>query len=167
MAKTLQENLKDRLRDREYRHAYADEVLNTSLASQIRVLRDQRGLSQHDLADKLRTKQSAISRFESADYNRWSLATLRKLAEAFDVRVRISFEPFGTLWQDVANCDKEHLERPAFEEDPEFHSSKAAGNGTRSGSSAGIRTPALLTEHPGSAFVAGPAPDSGAEHSSD
>lgn len=120
MAKSLRQKLRERLRDREYRHAYADESLNTYLASQLRVLREQRGLSQAKLGSLMGTQQAGISRLESADYEGWSIRTLKKLAEAFDLRLSVSFENFGTLWRDMARCDREHLERPKFEDDPEF-----------------------------------------------
>ena len=38
----LVEKLRDEFRDKEYRHAYADECLNTMIATQIKVLREQR-----------------------------------------------------------------------------------------------------------------------------
>lgn len=120
MVKNLRGKLRERLRDPEYRHAYADETLNSILASQIRVLREERDLSQAQLAEEIGTKQSGISRLENADYDGWSIRTLKKIAEALDVRLRISFEPFGTLWWDISTCDREHLRRPSFDRDPEF-----------------------------------------------
>ena len=122
----LRQKLRVKLRDPDYRHAYADEALNTFLASQIKVLRKQRKLRQANLAATLGTKQSAVSRLESADYDGWTITTLKKLAEAFDLRLRVSFEPFGTLWQDMSQCTEEHLQRPVFEKDPEFSLSVVA-----------------------------------------
>jgi ribosome-binding protein aMBF1 (putative translation factor) len=45
-------SLEDELRqeDEEYRYAYAEDFLNTSVATQIRVIREQRGLTQEELA---------------------------------------------------------------------------------------------------------------------
>ena len=120
MAKSLRQKLRERLVDPEYRHAYADETLNALLASQIRVLREQRGLSQARLAEAIGTKQSGVSRLENAEYDGWSIKTLKRLAEAFDLRLHISFEPFGTLWSAMAKCDREHLQRSSFDNDPEF-----------------------------------------------
>lgn len=117
---TIREKLKKDLTDLEYRHAYTDENLNLVIASQIRILREQQGLSQRDLAEKLGTKQAGVSRLESADYRGWSVRVLKKLAEAFDLRLRISFEEFGTLWREVENFSCENLQRKPFSEDPEF-----------------------------------------------
>ncbi len=117
---TTREKLRKDLTDSEYRHAYADENLNLVIASQIRILREQQGLSQRDLAEKLGTKQAGVSRLESADYRGWSVRVLKKLAEAFDLRLRISFEEFGTLWKEVEHFSRENLQRKPFSEDLEF-----------------------------------------------
>lgn len=47
------------------------------------------GLTQAELAKKLNTKQSAISRLERGDYNP-SLAFLGRLAKALDAKLHIS-----------------------------------------------------------------------------
>ena len=124
-SQSLRERLRENLRDREYRHGYADEALDLFLASQIRVLREQRGLSQDALAELIGTKQSGISRLESANYSSWTIKILKRIAEAFDLRLKVSFEPFGTLWQEVLTRNQEHLQRPNFEEDVEFQSAAA------------------------------------------
>ena len=124
-SQSLRERLRENLRDREYRHAYADEALDLFLASQIRVLREQRGLSQDALAELIGTKQSGISRLESANYSSWTIKILKRIAEAFDLRLKVSFEPFGTLWQEVLTRNQEHLQRPNFEEDVELQSAAA------------------------------------------
>lgn len=53
-------------------------------------LRLAQGLSQKDLADKIGTKQSAISRLESGDYNP-SLEFLNKVAQALGKELQIKF----------------------------------------------------------------------------
>jgi hypothetical protein len=40
-----------------------------------------------------------------------------KIARAFDVRLRVSFEPYGTLPQEVVRFDREALERESREQD--------------------------------------------------
>lgn len=47
------------------------------------------GLSQDELAQKIGTKQSAISRFESGTYNP-TLSFLNKVADALNVKMKIS-----------------------------------------------------------------------------
>lgn len=53
-------------------------------------LRLEHGLSQKDLADKIGTKQSAISRLESGDYNP-SIEFLSKVANALGKELQIRF----------------------------------------------------------------------------
>ncbi len=53
-------------------------------------LRLEQGLSQKELADRIGTKQSAISRLESGDYNP-SVEFLSKIAHALGKEVHIEF----------------------------------------------------------------------------
>jgi len=54
-------------------------------------LRVKYGLTQVDLAKLLETTQSVIARLESGNYNRCSLLTLRKIAEATRTKLEINF----------------------------------------------------------------------------
>jgi transcriptional regulator with XRE-family HTH domain len=116
----LRQRLRIDLRDEEYRHAYADEQLNLSIGTQIKVIREAQDMKQVELAHKVGTQQAGISRLESANYSGWSIAVLRRLAKAFDLRLRVSFEEFGTLWNEVENFNRGSLERRQFRDDPEF-----------------------------------------------
>jgi transcriptional regulator with XRE-family HTH domain len=66
------------------------------VALQLAALRRQAGLSQLDLARRLKTSQQHISRLESPGYEGHSLANLRRVAHALKARVRVVFEPEGT-----------------------------------------------------------------------
>lgn len=116
----LRKRLCEKLKHPEYRYAYADEALNLFLASQLRVLREQRKLSQAELAKRIGTRQAGVSRLESANYSGWTIKTLKRVARGLDLRLKVSFEPFGTLWREVATRDRKHLERLEFDKDPEF-----------------------------------------------
>ena len=116
----LRERLKKEFRDRDYREAYAEDFLNTNIATQIRVIREQRGLTQAQLAEKIGTKQAGISRVENVNYSAWNIGTLKKIAFAFGVRLKVSFETFGSLIDEAVAFSREALERPAFEDDPVF-----------------------------------------------
>jgi len=54
-------------------------------------LRNEKGLNQKQLAELIGTKQSAISRLESGNYNP-SIQLLTKLAEAFNKELHIVFK---------------------------------------------------------------------------
>ena len=63
------------------------------VALQIAALREKAGLSQKELARKLRTSQQQISRLESPAYEGHSLSMLRRVACALNAEVKVAFEP--------------------------------------------------------------------------
>src|SRR5438874_13693904 len=63
------------------------------VALQLTALREQAGLSQAELARKLKTTQQQISRLESPGYEGHSLRMLRRVAKALRARLRIVLEP--------------------------------------------------------------------------
>jgi len=67
------------------------ERANLDIARKIYELRTKAGLSQGDLAKRVCTTQSVISRLEDADYEGHSLAMLRRIASALQKRVEIRF----------------------------------------------------------------------------
>jgi transcriptional regulator with XRE-family HTH domain len=123
-AMIMPQRTKDRLRqefsDQDYRYAYAEDFLNASVATQIRVLREQREMTQGQLADAIGTKQAGISRLENVNYSGWKTRTLLKIARALGVRLKITFEDFGSLLEEAENFSREALQRPDFEHDEAF-----------------------------------------------
>ena len=69
------------------------EQANLDIAHKIYELRTKTKLSQTELAKKVGTTQSVISRLEDADYEGHSLAMLRRIASALEKRVEIRFLP--------------------------------------------------------------------------
>ena len=65
------------------------------VALQIAALREKAGLSQKDLARKLRTSQQNISRLESPSYEGHSLTMLRRVTEILGATVRVTLAPKG------------------------------------------------------------------------
>jgi transcriptional regulator with XRE-family HTH domain len=112
------EDLRQEFRDPEYRYGYAESFLDTYIAAQIKTLREQRKWDQAELATRIGTKQSAISRLENVNYSSWSVSTLKRLARAFELRLKISFEDFSTLAFDVQNFNARTLRRVSFSSDP-------------------------------------------------
>ncbi len=70
-----------------------EELANLDVAEQIYRLRTQAGLTQRELAEKIGTTASAISRLEQADYEGHSLSMLRRIAAALGSQVKIAFVP--------------------------------------------------------------------------
>jgi len=118
--RNLLKKLKNAFNSKDYRHGYVDEFLNVSIATQIKVLREQRKWGQKELADEVGMKQPRISVMENVNYSSWSINTLRKLAEAFDLTLRVSFESFGNRIKEIEQINREALERPSFKDDPDF-----------------------------------------------
>jgi len=77
--------------DPKRRQAFAEEVANREVAHRIFQLRQEAGLSQIELARRVGTTQSVISRLEDADYEGHSLAMLKRIADAMERRVEIRF----------------------------------------------------------------------------
>jgi ribosome-binding protein aMBF1 (putative translation factor) len=73
------------------------EQANLDVAREIYELRVKAKLSQAELARKVGTTQSVISRLEDADYDGHSLAMLRRIASALEKRVEIRFVPSPKL----------------------------------------------------------------------
>ncbi len=63
------------------------------VALQLANLREQAGLSQTELARRLKTTQQQVSRLESPGYEGHSLSMLRRVAAALHARVRVVLEP--------------------------------------------------------------------------
>jgi transcriptional regulator with XRE-family HTH domain len=114
------ERLKTEFGSEEARYAYADSVTNAFVTGQIKELREARNLTQDELADLVGTKQSGISRWLNSGFSSCKVETLRKFARAFGVRLRISFEEFGTLPSDVKGFTNDRLAPRKFEDDPAF-----------------------------------------------
>lgn len=114
---SLVDNLRIEFQNEEFRVAYAESHLNASLAFQIKALRG--NMTQRELAEKVGTKQSGIARLENVNYSSWNVSTLCKLARAFGLRLRISFEEFGALPNEIEHF-KDLAVRRRFEDDPVF-----------------------------------------------
>jgi ribosome-binding protein aMBF1 (putative translation factor) len=80
-------------KDPELQRVFEEEVANREVAHQIFQLRQDAGLSQVELARRVGTTQSVISRLEDADYGGHSLAMLNRIAAAVERRVEIRFVP--------------------------------------------------------------------------
>jgi len=85
--------LREQLRDPVFAARFEHAGKAWDVALQLTALRQQAGLSQKELARRLKTSQQQISRLESPGYEGHSLATLRRVAAALHSRVRVVFEP--------------------------------------------------------------------------
>ena len=84
--------LDEQLKDKAFaaRFEQAGEAWNIAL--QLTALRKGAGLSQKELARKLKTSQQQVSRLESPAYEGHSLSMLRRVAYALNAEVKVVFE---------------------------------------------------------------------------
>jgi transcriptional regulator with XRE-family HTH domain len=60
-------------------------------------LREAAGLTQAQLAERVGTSRTNITRLENADYEGHSMAMLRRVAQALGQRLVLAFEPMATV----------------------------------------------------------------------
>lgn len=113
-------SLREKLADKAYRDRFVSAHIGTGLSFQIIALREQRGWSQRDLGERVGIPQSGVSRLEAPGHG-FSIATLKKLAAAFDVALAIRFVPFSDLAGWVGSLRPGSLEVASFDADTGFH----------------------------------------------
>lgn len=84
--------LEEQLRDPVFAERFRRAGEAWDVALQIAALREKAGLSQKELARKLKTSQQQISRLESPSYEGHSLSMLRRVARVLHARVRVVLE---------------------------------------------------------------------------
>ena len=88
----LNDSLKRKLQNPEFRAAYDAEDKRIELVLQIIKLRQRRGMTQSDLAKAIGTRQANVSRLERFDAN-LTLGTLEKVARALGANLQIDLVP--------------------------------------------------------------------------
>jgi transcriptional regulator with XRE-family HTH domain len=84
--------LEEQLRDPDFAERFKRAGEAWDVALQLAALREKAGLSQKDLAARLKTTQQQISRLESPNYEGHSLSMLRRVARVLNAHVRVVFE---------------------------------------------------------------------------
>ena len=115
---------KNSFKHNHYRYGYVYDFFNSYIDTQIKTLREQRGWNQLELGERAGMMQPRISVMENVNYSSWSIKILRKLAEAFDLTLCVSFESFGTRVNDIEKFSREYLEKFSFKDNPYFKENK-------------------------------------------
>lgn len=110
--------------DVEYRQAYLQASIEQGIAWQIKANRINRGMSQKDLADKIGTKQSAVSRLEDPEYGKHSIEKLTELANAFDCALSIKFISYSSLARQMEDLSLNALSSLSYTEERNFNHEK-------------------------------------------
>src|SRR6266568_5276041 len=85
--------LEEQLKDPVFAERFEQAGEAWDVALQLAALRERAGLSQKELAARLKTSQQQISRLESPAYEGHSLSMLRRVAKVLKARVRVVIEP--------------------------------------------------------------------------
>lgn len=84
--------LEEQLKDKAFVERFEQAGEAWDVALQLAALRKQAGISQKELARKLKTSQQQVSRLESPAYEGHSLSMLRRVARALNAEVKVVFE---------------------------------------------------------------------------
>ena len=106
----------DRLKDKDFRDAFVGAHIDQGLAFQIKSLRDDRGWTQGDLANRLGLKsQSSIARYEDPSYGKLSISKIKELGAVFDVGILVKFVPYSRFLGEVEDLSPSTLAAKSFE----------------------------------------------------
>ena len=97
------------LNDQGDREAYLESCLEQDVAWQIRLNREEREMSQTELATLVGTKQSSIARAEDTTYGKHSLAMLVKIAHAFRCALLVRFVSYKEFLAKTGDTSTEAL----------------------------------------------------------
>ncbi len=89
---TLDEYKAEQMKDPEFKKAWDDLEPEFELLGSMIKARERKKISQAELAERLGTKQSAISRLERGAFSKATVETLRKIADALDSRLIIKLQ---------------------------------------------------------------------------
>ena len=105
------------MKEKAYRHGMVAAQIEIDIPLQIRALRKSREMTQPKLAELTGMRQPRISAMEKPGGAHFTLETLKRVAEAFDVALIVQFAPFSELmgWSDKFNPDDFAV--PSFEEE--------------------------------------------------
>jgi transcriptional regulator with XRE-family HTH domain len=82
-------------RNKESRARLVASNLDKGIAFQIRATREKQTLTQAELAIAAGMGQNNISRLERSDYGKYTISSLKRIADALDVALVVRFVPFG------------------------------------------------------------------------
>jgi len=84
----FKKHLREQLKDPEFKKAWDETEIESSIAKGMIGKRIEKNISQRDLAKKINSTQAVISRIESMNANP-SINTLKRIAKALDAKLEI------------------------------------------------------------------------------
>lgn len=89
---TIEEDIAERMKSPQFRKAWHDLDAEFELAASMIKARERAGITQGELARKIGTKQPALSRLERGGFSNATVETLRKIADALDMRLVVKLQ---------------------------------------------------------------------------
>lgn len=87
--RTLKEYIAEQMKNPEFKKAWEDLEPEFQVLKAMIKAREKTGISQAELARRVGTKQSVISRLERGAFSKATLETIKKMADALDMRLEI------------------------------------------------------------------------------
>ena len=87
--RTLKDYIADQMKNPEFKRAWDDLDPEFQVLKAMIKAREKSGISQAELARRLGTKQSVVSRLERGAFSKASLETIKKVADALDMRLEL------------------------------------------------------------------------------
>ena len=106
--------LREQLQEKAYRDAFVASQIRIALPFQIRALREQRGWTQAQLAEKAGMLQPRISAMERPGGSKFTLETVLRVTAALDVAFIGRFTSFGELARWAENFSPEYIHGSKF-----------------------------------------------------
>lgn len=85
--------LDQKLSDPKFKKGFDEEYEKLAIGEQLAEIRHAAHLTQQEVAKRVGTTASAISRYESASYDRYELRTLQKIVKACGGKIKLLLEP--------------------------------------------------------------------------
>ena len=112
------EQLEKLIENKDFRRTFVGDYVQEMIATQIRALREHRGLSQKELGQASDgMKQGQVSRLEDHDYSGTSVNSLIRMAQAFDVSLIVRLAPFSEFLGWIENQSPDTLLPKSFAEE--------------------------------------------------
>ena len=103
-------------KNKKLRDSYISGRVRTSIALQIRELREKQELTQTDFAKKIGKPQSVVSRLEDTEYGRVTLKTLLDIAGTLNISVVVKFVSFDEFLRQHGDISPAALAVETFDE---------------------------------------------------
>lgn len=87
--RTLKEYIAEQMKDPAFKKAWDDLEPEFQVLKAMIKAREKSGISQAELARRLGTKQSVISRLERGAFSKATLETIKKVADVLDLRLEL------------------------------------------------------------------------------